>query len=131
MQAVQLFCPCGVYRYVAGVAAIELPSSRTDEPATSHSLVVRPSETEGPFAGALFRSRGIRLYGWADPMAFAETEGGVEYEPRALDQVERHFWRDIWETVPAEVAAEHGIELRDFGPVQVTADRRPAARWAC
>ncbi len=37
-------------------------------------------------------------------MAFAETEGGVEYQPRALDQVERLFWRDIWETVPAEVA---------------------------
>ena len=53
-------------------------------------------------------------------MAFAETEGGVEYEPRALDHVERLFWRDIWETVPAEVAAERGIELRDFGPVQVS-----------
>lgn len=52
-------------------------------------------------------------------MAFAETNGGVEYEPRALDRVERLFWGDIWDTVPAEVAAEHGIELRDFGPVRV------------
>lgn len=53
-------------------------------------------------------------------MAFAETEGGVAYDPRALDAVERWFWRDSWASVPAEVAAEHGIELRDFGPVQVS-----------
>jgi GNAT superfamily N-acetyltransferase len=37
-----------------------------------------------------------------------------------LDEVERKFWRDVWESVSAEVAAEHGIELRDFGPVQAT-----------
>jgi hypothetical protein len=37
-----------------------------------------------------------------------------------LDEVERRFWRDIWESVPAEVAAEHGIELGRFGPVQAT-----------
>lgn len=53
-------------------------------------------------------------------MAFAETEGGVEYDPRALDMVERAFWRDSWESVPADVATEHGIELADFGPVQAT-----------
>jgi len=53
-------------------------------------------------------------------MAFAETEGGVEYDPRALDRVERGFWREIWEAVPGAVAAEHGIELRDFGSVQVS-----------
>jgi hypothetical protein len=53
-------------------------------------------------------------------MAFAETEGGVKYDPRALDRVERGFWREIWEAVPPEVAAEHGIELRDFGPVQAS-----------
>jgi hypothetical protein len=53
-------------------------------------------------------------------MASAKTEGGVEYDPRALDVVERHFWRDIWEAAPAELAAEHGIELRHFGPLQVS-----------
>jgi hypothetical protein len=37
-----------------------------------------------------------------------------------LDEVERRFWRDIWGSVPTEVAAEHGIERRDFGPVQAT-----------
>jgi hypothetical protein len=37
-----------------------------------------------------------------------------------LDMVEREFWREIWESVPAEVAVEHGIERREFGPVQVT-----------
>jgi GNAT superfamily N-acetyltransferase len=37
-----------------------------------------------------------------------------------MDLVERHFWRDIWEATPAEIARERGIELRDFGPVQAT-----------
>lgn len=36
------------------------------------------------------------------------------------DEIERRFWRDIWDSVPAAVAAEHGIERRDFGPVQAT-----------
>jgi hypothetical protein len=52
-------------------------------------------------------------------VAFAETEGGIQYDPGALDRVERWFWRDIWEATPAEVAEEHGVELREFGPVQV------------
>ena len=54
------------------------------------------------------------------PMAAAKTRGGVEFEHAALDRVEKRFWRDIWESVPAEVAAEHGIAVRDFGPVQAT-----------
>lgn len=37
-----------------------------------------------------------------------------------LDEVERRFWREVWESVPPAVAAEHGIELRDFGPVQAS-----------
>jgi hypothetical protein len=37
-----------------------------------------------------------------------------------LDEVERRFWREVWESVPAEVATEHRIELREFGPVQAT-----------
>jgi GNAT superfamily N-acetyltransferase len=53
-------------------------------------------------------------------MTDAKTRGGVEFERRALDRVEKRFWRDIWESVPAEVAAERGVEVRDFGPVQVT-----------
>jgi GNAT superfamily N-acetyltransferase len=36
------------------------------------------------------------------------------------DEAERRFWRGAWESVPAEVASEHGIERRDFGPVQAT-----------
>jgi GNAT superfamily N-acetyltransferase len=51
-------------------------------------------------------------------MAPAETENGVRYDPAALDRIERRFWRDIWDSVPDEVAAEHGIELRNFGQVQ-------------
>jgi GNAT superfamily N-acetyltransferase len=38
----------------------------------------------------------------------------------ALDRVERRFWREIWESVPAPVAEEHGIELQEFGPMQAT-----------
>jgi len=38
----------------------------------------------------------------------------------ALDRVERRFWRDIWESVPAAVADEHGVELRQFGPIQAS-----------
>jgi hypothetical protein len=37
-----------------------------------------------------------------------------------LDTVERRFWREIWESVPAAVAAEQEIERRQFGPVQAT-----------
>jgi GNAT superfamily N-acetyltransferase len=54
-------------------------------------------------------------------MEHGETAGGVEFDHRALDRVERRFWREIWESVPAEVAAERGIELRVFGPVQASA----------
>src|SRR5260221_13845280 len=53
-------------------------------------------------------------------MALDETDGGVEYERRALDQVERHFWRDIWASVPTEMAAERGIERQTFGRGQAT-----------
>jgi hypothetical protein len=53
-------------------------------------------------------------------MAAGETNGGVRYDPRALDLVERRFWRDIWESAAAGVASERGVEARDFGPVQAT-----------
>ncbi|HEX8751935.1 MAG TPA: hypothetical protein VF731_00840 [Solirubrobacterales bacterium] len=53
-------------------------------------------------------------------MGRAATPGGVEYDPARLDSVERRFWREIWESMPAAEAAEHGVELRDFGPVQAT-----------
>jgi hypothetical protein len=53
-------------------------------------------------------------------MAPSETNGGVRYDPLTLDRVERRFWRDIWESVPANVAAERGVEAHDFGPVQAT-----------
>jgi GNAT superfamily N-acetyltransferase len=51
-------------------------------------------------------------------MAPAETENGVPYDPAALDRVERRFWREIWDSVPDEVAEERGIEMRNFGHVQ-------------
>src|SRR5215218_11338057 len=54
-------------------------------------------------------------------MATGMTKNGVAYDSAALDRVDRRFWREIWESVPAEVAAEHGIEVREFGPIQVTA----------
>jgi GNAT superfamily N-acetyltransferase len=39
-------------------------------------------------------------------------------DPQQLDRVERSFWRDVWASIPPDVAAEHGIELRTFGAVQ-------------
>jgi GNAT superfamily N-acetyltransferase len=53
-------------------------------------------------------------------MAAFETKNGVSYDPTALDRAECRFWREIWESVPPEVAGEHGIELRDFPPLQVS-----------
>lgn len=53
-------------------------------------------------------------------MAQHETAGGVAYDPGALDESEKRFWRDIWESVPTDVAGEKGIALRDFGPVQAS-----------
>jgi GNAT superfamily N-acetyltransferase len=53
-------------------------------------------------------------------MTSGETRGGIDYDPRALDRGERRFWREIWESVPADVAARRGIELRQFGPVQAS-----------
>ncbi|MGN6259039.1 MAG: GNAT family N-acetyltransferase [Solirubrobacterales bacterium] len=52
-----------------------------------------------------------------------QTKRGAQYDPAALDRVEQRFWRDIWESVPAEVATEHGIELRQFGPLQASITR--------
>jgi GNAT superfamily N-acetyltransferase len=48
------------------------------------------------------------------------TKNGVAYDSAALDRAERRFWRDIWESVPAEVAREHGVELQDFGSIQAS-----------
>jgi GNAT superfamily N-acetyltransferase len=53
-------------------------------------------------------------------MAEGKTASGVEFDHRQLDRVEKGFWRQIWEAVPAEAAAEHGVEVKDFGPVQVS-----------
>jgi hypothetical protein len=47
----------------------------------------------------------------------------VRYDPAALDRVERGFWRDVWQSMPHEVTSEHGIELREFGAIQVTLTR--------
>lgn len=53
-------------------------------------------------------------------MGAGETQNGVRYETGVLDQGERLFWRDVWESVPAAIAGEKGVELRRFGPVQAT-----------
>lgn len=53
-------------------------------------------------------------------MGLRRTRNGATYDPAALDRAERRFWRDVWESVPAAVAADHGVELRDFGPIQAS-----------
>jgi len=53
-------------------------------------------------------------------MARDRTAAGVGYDRRALDVSERRFWRDVWGCVPADLAKQKGVELRDFGPVQAS-----------
>ncbi len=53
-------------------------------------------------------------------MAARTTKNGYEYDSSALERVERRFWREVWESVPADAAREHGVELRQFGPVQAS-----------
>ncbi|HXR60511.1 MAG TPA: GNAT family N-acetyltransferase [Solirubrobacterales bacterium] len=52
-----------------------------------------------------------------------QTNRGVAYDPAALDRAERRFWRDVWDSVPVEVAADHGIDLCQFGQVQAAVVR--------
>jgi GNAT superfamily N-acetyltransferase len=56
-------------------------------------------------------------------MGTGMTRNGVPYDSTELDRIDRRFWREIWESVPAEVAAERGIEWRRFGAIQVTVVR--------
>lgn len=56
-------------------------------------------------------------------MGAGTTKNGVTYDSTELDRVDRRFWREIWESVPAEVAVERGIERREFGAIQVTVVR--------
>ena len=55
-----------------------------------------------------------------DRVESQQTRNGVGFDPDLLNAVERRFWHGIWETMPADAAAEHGVEARDFGPVQAT-----------
>jgi GNAT superfamily N-acetyltransferase len=54
------------------------------------------------------------------PMAEGTTKSGVAYDSSRLDRVERRFWRECWDSVPADVARDHGVERREFGPLQAT-----------
>src|SRR5262249_36498305 len=56
-------------------------------------------------------------------MGTGRTQNGVGFDSVALDRVDRRFWREIWESVPAEIATEHGIEVREFGRIQATVAR--------
>lgn len=55
---------------------------------------------------------------------------GFDFDPDALDAVERDFWRGIWDAASPDAIAERGIEQASFGPVQATAiGALPQARW--
>jgi hypothetical protein len=51
-------------------------------------------------------------------MPLPQTNGGVTYDPLEIDAIERRFWREVWDSVPAALAEEHGIESAKFGPVE-------------
>jgi GNAT superfamily N-acetyltransferase len=53
-------------------------------------------------------------------MTARKTPNGVRYDPAALDLAERRFWCDIWKSMPAGAANEHGVELGRFGPIQAS-----------
>ncbi len=51
------------------------------------------------------------------------SESGSEpaaIDPAVLDALEQRMWGDVWAGTPADIAAEHAVELRRFGPVQAT-----------
>jgi GNAT superfamily N-acetyltransferase len=56
-------------------------------------------------------------------MGAGTTRNGVAYDSTELDRIDRRFWREIWESVPTEIAEERGIEWRRFGPIQATVVR--------
>jgi hypothetical protein len=45
----------------------------------------------------------------------------LEYDSDALERVAQQYRRDMWNSVTADAVSESGVELRRFGPVQVTA----------
>lgn len=45
----------------------------------------------------------------------------LQHDPGALERVAQQFRRDMWNSVTADAVSESGVELRRFGPVQVTA----------
>jgi hypothetical protein len=54
----------------------------------------------------------------------------MDIDPVRLDALEMRLWGDIWAVVPPELASARGVELRRFGPVQVTAIAGlPRAGW--
>lgn len=53
-------------------------------------------------------------------MAQGTTNSGYGFDSARLDRVERRFRREIWDAVPAAVAAERGIEYHAAGAVQAT-----------
>lgn len=54
-------------------------------------------------------------------MAEHGPEPGIAYDHAALSRTERRFWRDTLRSAAPEAAAEHRVEVRDFGPIQASA----------
>lgn len=44
----------------------------------------------------------------------------MEYDSKALERVEQQYREDMWTSVTPDAVSESGVELRRFGPVQVT-----------
>lgn len=49
-----------------------------------------------------------------------EEVDGISFDRAALDETERLFWREVWDSVVEDAVEERGIALETFGPVQAT-----------
>jgi hypothetical protein len=43
--------------------------------------------------------------------------GGSPHDPVALDEAEKQFWRDLWDTAVEDAVVDLGIDMVRFGPV--------------
>jgi hypothetical protein len=45
------------------------------------------------------------------------ADGGLPYDPVAIDEAEKRFWRGLWDTAVEDAVVDLGIDMVRFGPV--------------